>query len=224
MHLLEPLDSTSFKQYKHFHAKAVNQQARLGGTVFDKNDFFHALHDIRQQAFTPRMIRSGFTRCGIWPLRKTIDSNPKDIIDMPEEEEDIRSSPTTSYISPPKTAPKLRKRIEKFQKRLDEADLSPSKTRQLNKILSGSLIQAELGAQFANDIEHFVTLNRRKSMLKTRRQIKAGHALSVKDANRQIEARKVEEMKKEWQRREREAKKRQEESAVQNVESDPLFS
>jgi hypothetical protein len=230
MHILQPLDSVPFQQYKHYHAKAVNQQARLGGMLIDKDDFFYSLRDIRKQTFTPRTIRSGFAKCGIMPLKPEIildklkselDFDSESVIDMPDGSGNIiPSSPTTLSISPPRTAPKLRKRIEKFQKSLHETDLSPTMTRRLDKIFSGSLMQAELGAQFANDVEHFIKLNRRKSAPKNRRQINAGGVLSVRDANHRIEARKVEEMKKECRQQAREAKKRAQEQATQSTNPD----
>jgi hypothetical protein len=229
-HILQPLDSVPFQQYKHYHAKIVNQQARLGGMLFDKDDFFYSLRDIRKQTFTPRTIRSGFARCGIMPLKPEIildklkiefDFDSESVIDMPNGSGNIMpSSPTTVSISPPRTAPKLRKRIQKFQKSLHETDLSPALTRRLDKIFSGSLMQAELGAQFADDVEHFIKLNRRKSAPKSRRQIKAGGVLSVKDANHRIEARKVEEMKKNWRRADREARKRLQEQTTQSTNPD----
>jgi hypothetical protein len=231
-HILQPLDSVPFQQYKHYHAKIVNQQARLGGMIFDKNDFFHSLRDIRKQTFTPRTIRSGFARCGIMPLKPEIiinqlkidiDFDSKSVIDMPDGSGNIiLSSPTTASISPPRTAPKLRERIKKFQKSLHETDISPTLSRRLDKIFTGSLIQAELGAQFAN-VVHFIKLNRRKSQPKSRRQINAGGVLSVKDANHRIEARKVEEMKKDWRRQDREAKKRAQKQVSQPFDHDVLF-
>jgi hypothetical protein len=40
-HLLQPLDGIPFQQYKHFHGKVVNQQARLGGQNFKINLTFY---------------------------------------------------------------------------------------------------------------------------------------------------------------------------------------
>jgi hypothetical protein len=220
-HKLQPLDGAPFQQYKNHHGKAVNQQARLGSMEFNKNDFLYSLRDIRSKTFTSRVIRSGFSGRGIHPynpeivlaeMREELGSDDDSTLTFIDGEA-IPSSPTNASISPPRTAYKLRQRITKARKSLEEieailSESSPTLNRRLNRIFDGSLMQAELNAQRATEIETLRQLNGRKNTKRNYRQVQVGGILSVKDANRHIKARKVEEMKKSVRAAGREAKKR----------------
>ena len=61
-HHLQPLDGIPFQQYKHWHAKAVNEAACLGEDNFHHQEFLQALPAIREKAFTPRVLHAGWTR------------------------------------------------------------------------------------------------------------------------------------------------------------------
>ena len=68
-------------------------------------------------------------------------------------------------------------------------------------------MQAELGAQRETKLERFLLAAKRRSKPKTRRQVQglsSTRIVRVKDAKRQIKARKVEEYKKEYRRIRRE--------------------
>jgi hypothetical protein len=56
-------------------------------------------------------------------------------------------------------------------------------------ICRGSLIQANLAAQYANDNAHMLTHKAYLGVRKTKRQIKMGGPLTVLDANRHIKVR-----------------------------------
>lgn len=73
-HILQPLDGLPFMQYKRIHRRAINDQAHLGGYFYDKIDFLANIARVRAEAFTPRVIRNGFSARGLWPL------NPKLIV------------------------------------------------------------------------------------------------------------------------------------------------
>lgn len=83
------------------------------------------------------------------------------------ESGDIPSSPTTASKSPPCTAVKLRRTTDKVQKSLDELnDIIDVKSldlrRRLDRIFDSGLMQAELSAERAVNIEDLVRLNDRK--------------------------------------------------------------
>jgi hypothetical protein len=232
-HFLQPLDGIPFQQYKHFHGKTVNEQARLGGLVFDKSDFLYSLRDIRLKTFKSRTIRAGFADRGIHPwnpnivldqLKKEVNSDSESVLTIFNDSE--RSSPSTiESISPPKTIQKLRTNVNKARKSLQEIDtildtLNPRLNRRLDKIFEGSLIQAELNAQRAEDIENLMKLNKRKSIKKTRRQVQVGGVLTVKDANRSIQTRKIEEMKKSARKAARNVKQQQKTQTTQPTNMD----
>lgn len=205
-HLLQPLDGIPFQQYKQFHGKAVNNLSRLGNFKFDKNDFFEALGHIREQTFTPRVIRHGWKDRGIWPWNPNIvlDQIPEveaviddgDILKIygGELDGDIPSSPTHKSISPPSTVQKLRRYIKKIDRSiegikdiLDEA--SPGLARRINTINQGSLALAELGDMHRDDFARIRNINNRKNQRKTKRQIKHFGALQRGEANRMIKRR-----------------------------------
>jgi hypothetical protein len=127
------------------------------------------------------------------------------------------SSPTSS---PPETIQKLRQSINKvkdamgeFEEQLDA--INPKFTKRLGRIFKGSLIQAELGAQRADDIEHILRNREHLKEKKTRRQVKAIGPLCVKDANRLIKARAAKEVEKEWRQFKR---RRQTEQTIQQTQ------
>jgi hypothetical protein len=70
--MLQPLDGAPFQQYKRFHGKMVNAEARLGASDFKKRDFLNILKQLREDTFTPRTICSGFKERGVYPFNPSI--------------------------------------------------------------------------------------------------------------------------------------------------------
>jgi hypothetical protein len=209
-HLLQPLDGKPFQAYKHYYRKNNNAVVQWGGSVSQKSDFLREIHGIRMQTFKDRTIRHSFAERGIYPFQPklVVDSLKKAKEPTPElrihgETPPPPSSSPTS--SPPTTISKLRQSINKAQNALQDLTedlntLNPKLTPRLQRIFQGSLIQAELSAQQGEDLSRVLRNREHLHAKKTRRQVKAIGALSVKDANRRIEAREVEETEKEWRR------------------------
>ena len=214
-HILQPLDHTPFQQYKHYHGKSINAISRLGIQEVDKHEFLHQLVGIWRSTFKPRTIKSGFEGRGIWPFdpaivvdplrKKYIDEN-EPVLEMwdgdtpPPQPEPLLSS----SISPPTTVNRLQHSIKKAQASLQDDGATPSSVqRRLDRIFTGSLIQAELAAQCQDDVEKLLRANQRKTRKKTRRTLQLKGTLSVKDANRRIEARSIEQMEKDNKRAKR---------------------
>jgi hypothetical protein len=223
-HLLQPLDGVPFQNYKHFHGVEVNNQARAGGVVFDKYDFLYNLPKVREQTFTKKIIRSGFRDRGIVPYNPDIvfeKIGAQQILDAIPilqiwngDEQDIPSSPTTKSMSPPLDAYRIGRHVKKIEKDLDEIkeqikDISPNLERRVRRIMKSSIINAHLQAQNKTHINQLLELNQRKARGKTRRQIlNVGGVLTVRDANKRIDARRAEEIKKKWRIEERDRKRR----------------
>uniref|UniRef100_A0A093XPI5 Pogo transposable element with ZNF domain n=1 Tax=Talaromyces marneffei PM1 TaxID=1077442 RepID=A0A093XPI5_TALMA len=207
-HILQPLDGLPFMQYKRIHRRAINDQAHLGGYFYDKIDFLANIARVRAEALTPRVIRNGFSARGLWPLDPELIVGPliqkSDLQEGQElqiydgtEEPDIASSPTNASFSPPTTAYKLQRSINKVDTQLNEiSDAIPGIRRSLKKIFDGSLTQAHIKDQQQAQIERLQTLNARKSAKKSKRQVQVGGILTVKDANRAIKKRATAEEKK----------------------------
>ncbi|KAL1954589.1 hypothetical protein VTO42DRAFT_884 [Malbranchea cinnamomea] len=114
----------------------------------------------------------------------------------------------SSQLSSPKTITELRTSIQKAKTALEDIEMvieqaSPTLNSRLQKIFRGSLLQAELNAQREEDLNRYLQASKRRKKKTTRRRVQAGGLLYVKDANRKIEERKVEETKKAWERRRR---------------------
>ena len=213
-HFLQPLDGKPFQQYKHYHGEAVNDAARDLYPFFEKREFLQRLSGIRQKTFKSWTIISGFADCGINPFK------PDPIIERlknklpPEPELQIwtgdrkadGSTPTppstpSSDSSSPKNLHKLRHHIYKACEAMAEFDktnqvMSPKLVKNISKIFSGSLTQAESGAQYKDDLTHLRQSARRQNKTRTRRQVQSLSSegiLTVKDANRHILARKQDE-------------------------------
>jgi hypothetical protein len=221
-HFLQPLDGVPFQQYKHFHGKVVNQYALLGSSTFDKVDFLYELKGFRTRALTQRTNRKGYSDRGIWPLnpdlitsklRDKYGSDDEDVLQIYNGDEapspEIRSSPTNASFSPPDTAYDLQKRIKKVEKKLENlSEKSSSIRRDLTKIFRGSLSQAHIRHQHESHINRLITHHERKNKPRSRRQVKSGGVLSIKDANGIIDARKKAEMDAAWKKAQREAKRK----------------
>lgn len=220
-HFLQPLDGKPFQQYKHYHGEAVNEAARALYPSFGKVEFLQHLPKIRQKAFKSQTILSGFKDCGILPW------NPDPIIKrlesclLPEPELQIwtgdkktdGSTPTppptpSSSSSSPKTLDKLRHYINKAQEAiadLDEANriMSPKLEKNIGKIFSGSLTQAESSAQYKDDLTQLRQSTTRQNKPRSRRIVQSlsdEGILTVRNANRRIQARKQDEEAKETRR------------------------
>jgi hypothetical protein len=75
--------------------------------------------------------------------------------------------------------------------------------------MKGSIINAHLQAQNKAHINQLLDVNRRKANTKSRRQIlNVGGVLIVRDANKRIDTRRAEEIKKKWRIEERARKQR----------------
>ncbi|KAL1952519.1 hypothetical protein VTO42DRAFT_5096 [Malbranchea cinnamomea] len=200
----------SFRQYKHWHGKAVNEAARLVDEIFDHREFLAALPGIRDQTFTSRTIRPGWAPRGIWPFKPAVvieeleeicvDDGPEiEMIDELPESSPPPSVPS-SQLSSPKTITRFRTSIQKAKTALEDIEMaiepaSPTLNSRLQKIFQGSLLQAELNAQREEDLNRYLQASQRRKRKTTRRRVQAGGPLYVKD-DRKIEERKVEETKK----------------------------
>ena len=144
-------------------------------------------------------------------LEKICDDGP-DLVFFkdpnPEQHEEKTPSLPSSQLSSPKTVDKLHSSINKVRREIDKIEevlqeASPSLGKKLSKIFNGSLTQAELGAQQGDDLDRYLEASHRRKRKTTRRQVKAGGPLHIKDANRKIEEREVAEMRAAWKQRER---------------------
>lgn len=126
-HLLQPLDHKPFQVYKHYYRQTNNMVVQWGGSVKDKRDFLHEIHDVRMKTFTQRTLRQALRDCGIHPF------NPDLILDLLKEAKsptpELRmitgdtppplSSSSEPISSPPDTIIKLRRTIDKAEKRMN---------------------------------------------------------------------------------------------------------
>ncbi|TQB77032.1 hypothetical protein MPDQ_005515 [Monascus purpureus] len=118
----------------------------------------------------------------------------------------------SSSVSPPTTVDQLRNSINNAQNATnesseEESNISGDHLRgRLDRIFTGSLIQAELAAQHQQDIKKLLHANQRKNWKKTRRSLQTGGVLSIKDANHRIEAKNLERMKKDVRRAQQDQK------------------
>ena len=89
--------------------------------------------------------------------------------------------------------------------------------RRLDLIFEGSLTQAELAAQTQADITRILTHKERAQAPKSRRQIRTGGPLTVRDANTLIQSRDIEDAEKKRRQWAQTAKKQRDE-AMKNDE------
>ena len=227
-----------FQQYKHFHGKEVNKAARLGIKKFEKREFLEALPRVRAQAFKTHTILSGFSQCGINPFNPdlVINAIQKRIPEPPvlqmfgeNEAQGTRpSSSSSSAYSPPKDIQSLRHKVAKSQRALNEVaeeldDISPKLNGRIQRTLSGGLILSELGAQKGHDLQAYLHAAKRQQQPRSRRQVNSLSStgvLTVRDANRQIEARKAHEINKSWQRTRGEMDKDVAQKGLKEIEFD----
>ena len=142
-HLLQPLDVVVFQPFKHYHAEAVEQATQSGCSDFNKVEFLHALHSIREQTFNKNIILSAFRETGLLPF------DPEIVLErLRELEAPTRlTTPSPSPSSPhtPLTIWSLKRQANSLEE--IAADLSPTIQRKLGGFVSGSLAQVQLGAR-----------------------------------------------------------------------------
>ena len=217
-HILQPLDGKPFQQYKHYHGMEVNNAARLGYSSFEKQEFLQFLPKIQNYAFKSQTVQSGFSDCGIYPFNpepilETLDSQTAPLPAMEwwgedTEEKSSNSTLPSSQGSSPKSLRQLRQSINQAQKALGKIEnsldnISPKLGGHIQKIFSGSLVQAELNAQREQDLEAYQAAAKHRNAPKSCQQVpglSSSGVLTVKDANRQIEARKADEILKDRRR------------------------
>ena len=139
---------------RHYLAEAVEKATRTGCSDFNKVGFLHALHSIREQTFKKNTILTAFRNTGLLPFAPEIvlkQLPPRPTTPSPSTPPSLRRpSP-----SPPHTPLTIRS-LKRQRSMLEEvtADLSPTIQRRLKKFMHGSLVQAQLGAQALEDLEH----------------------------------------------------------------------
>lgn len=204
------MDSKPFQQYKHYHGLKVNSEARLGITHFDKKEFLNALQEIRQNTFKPSTIRRGFAETAIYPYNPSqlLDELEKKTIPVPPVElwDGDTPPPTTEPPTTPQTIRSLRRNVEALESSLQ---LSPSSRVKLKRVFKGSITQAELNAQREQLLRVYANSIKQRTAPTTRRRVQGEGAMTVEDASRKIEDRKMEELIKEVRKMEKLKKKEQ---------------
>ena len=232
-HILQPLDGKPFQQYKYFHGKAVNEAARYGYEDFGKREFLQHLPNIRKNAFKNHTIISGFEDRGIYPfnadlvtnqLRERCDPIP-DLQGLPEWGK-TTPSPSSSQTSSPKliqhlthSIQKINAEMQKYGSQMDE--ISKDFSVRIQKTLRGSQMQAELAAIRGDELNKHLQARMDQSKPRSRRQVPGlGHTgiLSVKDANRRINHRKLEDMDKSRRRVQRETEREKAKKEAEKAE------
>jgi hypothetical protein len=116
-HILQPLDVGVFNVYKHWHSEAIEAATATGCTKFTKDEFLHAITQIRQKTFRPQTIKYGFKLAGLWPINSKLITDELPLYDDDDDDRPRDTTPSTtsqpSDFSTPKTAKKV-KRISDY--------------------------------------------------------------------------------------------------------------
>ena len=139
---------------RHYHAEAVEKATRTGCSDFNKVEFLHALRSIREQAFKKNTILTAFRKTGLLPFAPEIvlkQLPPRPTTPSPSTPPSL-GSPSPSSPHTPLTIRSLKRQRSILEE--VTTDLSPTIQRRLKKFMHGSLVQAQLGAQAIEDLEH----------------------------------------------------------------------
>lgn len=178
-----------------------------------------------------------FADCGIYPfdpqpvmgaLEKRAEPIPE--LEMWNGDKDSLPSTSSSQTSSPKTVQRLTKSIEKINREVKELEstingISSSFTPRLGKVLQGSQMQAHLNAQRREELDKHLYANTQNTKPRTKRQVKGLSqvgVLTIKDANRHVEARQSAELKQKWRKMDQDfqkerAKPMEEQHAMDNL-------
>ncbi|CRL31135.1 transcriptional regulator family: Centromere protein B, DNA-binding region [Penicillium roqueforti] len=237
-HLSQPLDSAPFQTYKHFFKTNNNSVVQWGGVVDRKCDFFREIINVRAKGLTPRIIRAGFEKTGIYPfnvdlivdpLLKKVEYGPDLLVfgggALGSDSEGGTDFPSSITNSPPQgvhrtnqSTKKLEDDIQELEKlAMQQSDLSSRILHRTKLLCQSARISANLAAQYSADNTRILKHKVHRDTRQTKRQIDEGGPLSVKDANRSIKAREDRETAKEERRINRALKK----AAASNVAPTP---
>jgi hypothetical protein len=208
-HLLQPLDSVPFQQYKRQHGLMVNRAFKFTKSQekYDKVMFLSDIHAIRMKTFTKRTIKAGWKHVGIEPYNpRLILDKIRDYSHTPElqifGDKDNNVLPANPTPTTPHTIRALRQQIKDIE--ASHPDLSPS----IRRVLRGVLGQAEslglaesLLSEIGKEREHRANTERSKSYLAT------PNILYVRDAVRELDKKKSDEIDKMWRSHKRDIKK-----------------
>ncbi len=152
-HLTQPLDVGLFQPMKHWHSEAVERAARSGCRTFNKTEFFHALHWIRQKTFTKRNILSAWTKSGYFPfnIELIIKQLPRRPITPPDQV--LRDTDTKT----PHTLRSLTRLADTINQRRDP--ISPT----TQAFLRGGLIQANIATVSMQRLTELYTTRQERS-------------------------------------------------------------
>jgi hypothetical protein len=95
-HVLQPLDVSIFRPWKHYHKLAIQAALRSLDFEYTITSFFRDLTTIHQQTMQKHTIVNAFTSFGMWPLsakagikKMRLYRRKKRSIDEVEAEEDV---------------------------------------------------------------------------------------------------------------------------------------
>jgi hypothetical protein len=206
-HLLQPLDLAVFSPFKHHHAEAVDAATRTGCTLFNKVKFLASLNSIRKATFKPNTIKTSWRLAGISPWR------PESVIEQLHDPkpytvpQDWDNPPSTPPCSSPHVTPKTIRSLKRVGDSILNRPEPVSPT--LKRFISGSMMQAHLGAQLAEDFERHTRAARdRIDRQGCKRIVATGGVLRAEDA-RAIAEERQHELDEQVQRREWPAIKRE---------------
>ena len=237
-HVAQPLDGKPFLTYKQ-HFRRWNRRMTLwGGSVIDKGEFLEGIEVIRAKTFTTRIVRKSFAERGIWPFNPTIIIQP--LLDaQPFCAEPTGFDPTSadargelrtpspgilssSSIDAPTTPRSVRRSFAKAKRYLPtptRPSLDPVKLkRRFERLTQYTVTEYEDSALKNTTIESFRTVRTKRTITRSKRQVSSHGILSIKNANRKINQRSMDENRKWVARVRREnAKKWQEEQENDNL-------
>ena len=179
-----------FQPYKHFHAEAVDAATRTGCSDFNKLEFFAALSSIRKQTFKRTTILSAFRQTGLIPF------NPNIVLSkLPATTPSPPSTPppaTPELPTVPLTIRSLKRQANELWNYSDPT--SPTYRERLHTYFTGSLAQAQTGAQAVEELARTeaAQLARKARRTASHRPVQKGGVLYASEA-RNIAAVRVED-------------------------------
>jgi DDE superfamily endonuclease len=201
-HILQPLDVGVFRQWKHWHQKAIMVALRSFDLEYSISSFFRDLTTIRKNTFKPRTIRHAFRDAGMWPISFAIAQKAmrkfKPIEPEVEPSLPFLQRPINSYFD-------AQMALQEFEERVP-ALLSSSPTRNrfiktckgTKKLLArGSLHEMEMYNFKAAKDEEF------KKKANSRKSIQTGGSFTATDALIKIKTKRMNEAKEDLRKAER---------------------
>ena len=178
-HVLQPLDVSVFRPWKHYHNKAIHHALRNLDFKYTITSFFRDLSSIREQTFKEFTMKNAFRESGMWLI--SFETARKKIGQYSSKKKPIGTNPILPRI--PTTYHECESALNEFIERVPQEFSSPSKDRFTSTLQATKvhLVRASLQQEDHRNIQNRL-YEQQRARVTNRRSLQRGGPLDIEQA------------------------------------------